>query len=466
MNLYSIESLFNKLDWYIFFLLMLITIISIIWGNKREKAKEKSNAIEHLLMGRRLTLPLFVATLVSTWYGGIFGVASIAFDSGIFNFITQGVFWYATYLIFAFYLIKKIRKTNALTLPDLIGKTFGPRSKQLSAVFNILNLIPIVYAISLGTLISMIFGTGMNVSILLGVFFVTSYSIFGGFKSVVYSDLIQFLVMIISVVFLFVFCAYNFGSKPLMTLPDRYFSILGGHGLFETIAWGLIALSTLVDPNFYQRIFAAKTDAIAKKGIIISTIIWICFDLSLTFGAMYAKALLPLADSSNGYFEFAFRVLPQGLRGFFLAGIVATILSTMDSYLFLASTTVSHDMIKIKNKRYTKPYYYLSFIFIACLSILLANAFDGNIKAIWKTLGSLSAAALLIPVCYSYLWKNKLTDNQFVFTALSAGLLTFVWRLTPMKEQTGMDELYPACFLNILLVLYFHKTNKDANLQI
>ena len=45
-------------------------------------------------MGRQLTLPLFVVTMVATWYGGIFAVNEITFNYGIFNFVTQGVFWY------------------------------------------------------------------------------------------------------------------------------------------------------------------------------------------------------------------------------------------------------------------------------------------------------------------------------------------------------------------------------------
>jgi len=44
---------------------------------------------------------LFVGTLVATWYGGIFGVTFIAFEKGLYNFLTQGVFWYIAYLIFA-----------------------------------------------------------------------------------------------------------------------------------------------------------------------------------------------------------------------------------------------------------------------------------------------------------------------------------------------------------------------------
>ena len=90
-------------------------------------------------MGRQLTLPLFVATLVATWYGGIFGVTQIAFEKGIYNFITQGVFWYFTYIIFALFMVTKIRKFHAVTLPEMMGRLFGPKSEKLSAIFNFFN---------------------------------------------------------------------------------------------------------------------------------------------------------------------------------------------------------------------------------------------------------------------------------------------------------------------------------------
>ncbi len=245
----------------------------------------------------------------------------------------------------------------------------------------------------------------------------------------VYSDLVQFLVMFSSVVFLFIFSFLFFGVRPLQTLPDSYFSLTGGRDLWETLAWGLIALSTLVDPNFYQRAFAAKSPQVAKTGIIFATIIWFIFDVSLTFGAMYAKALLPLSQADHGYFEYAFKVLPQGLRGFFLAGICATVLSTLDSYLFLGGSTIAYDLAP-KKYRGNLALHYLSFLFMAAFAILLATAFEGNIKAVWKTLGSLSAASLLFPVLYGFISKRKLSDIAFVTACLSSAIVVCVWRLS------------------------------------
>ena len=341
----NIGDILSTTDYIVFTLITLSTFAFVIYGNLRKKNDDTDTFLDHMLMGRQLTLPIFIATLVATWYGGIFGVAQISFENGIFNFVSQGIFWYLTYIIFAVFIIKKIKHIDALTLPDLIGKLFGPKSEKLAAIFNVLNLIPIVYTISLGLVIQMIFGLPLITGILIGICFVMSYSFFGGFRAVVYSDIFQFFIMVCSIVLVVMLSYFNYGTEVFSTLPESYFHPMGTFSIFETFAWGLIALSTLVDPNFYQRCFAAKDFKVAKKGIFYSTLIWIVFDLSLTFGAIYAKAIIPEAEPSTGYFIYAIQLLPEGFKGFFLAGICATILSTLDSYIFLAGSTISYDLV-------------------------------------------------------------------------------------------------------------------------
>lgn len=451
----QIIDLISTSDWAVFAVVILLTIASVIWGQlKKDVHSESESFVDLMLMGRQLTLPMFVATLVATWYGGIFGVAQIAFENGIYNFITQGLFWYFAYLIFAFFIIDKISPYKAMTLPDLIGKMFGPKSEKLSAVFNVFNLVPIAYAISIGQLVQMLFGIELTYSILYGVIFVIGYSLFGGMRAVVFSDLIQFFVMCLSVVIIALFSVNIFGVNYLFeNLPSSYFKPLGNYSVSQTFVWGLIALSTLVDPNFYQRAFAAKNFKVAKKGILISTIIWILFDLSLTIGAMYAKAVIPDAQSSQGYLIYAIQLLPNGLRGFILAGICATILSTLDSYIFLAGSTVAYDLMPKKYKSKVIVHH-LSIILVGLISVILAISFEGNIKNVWKTLGSLSASALLIPVMAGHIFKNKFSDNQFIFSSLAGATTTLIWRLTSLKQDFGIDELYVgslACLIFLLL---------------
>jgi len=443
------KTILSRLDWYVFFGVLLLTLLSVIYGQylKKKNHNKKNNDfdfLELLLMGRQLTLPMFVATLVATWYGGIFGVTKIAFEQGIFNFITQGFFWYISYILFAFFIVHKVARYKAVTLPDLIGKMFGPKAGKLSAVFNFFNVLPIVYVISLGLLIQALFGISFIQAMIIGVTVVVIYTLYGGFRAIVFSDIIQFFVMCLGVFLILLFSYKIFGGVSFLkvNLPASHFTLTGGETIATTLVWGFIALSTLVDPNFYQRVFAAKNIKVAKRGILVSTIIWILFDICTTAGAMYARAVIPEAAADKAYLIYALQILPNGIRGLVLAGILATILSTLDSYLFIAGTTISYDLMPKKWKGKVSLYY-LGIIFVGILAILMAIIFDGNIKAVWKTLGSYSASCLLLPVLYGYIFPGKIKDYQFVFASILGIIAVSVWRninLTGFWQN--VDELY------------------------
>ena len=466
----NIQGQLENLDWPIFIIVLLITFGSVIYGGRLRKTShlKKTNQLgllDHLVMGRQLTLPLFVATLVATWYGGIFGVTKIAFNQGIYNFVTQGVFWYIAYLVFALFMVDKIAPYEALTLPNLLEKMFGKKSGILGAFFNFFNVLPISYVISIGLFIQLLFNFSLEQSMLIGIGLVLSYSTLGGLRSVVYSDLIQFFVMCTGVALVFILSISTFGGIDFLktSLPESYFQLTGTNTIATTFIWGLIALSTLVDPNFYQRCFAAKSPKVAKKGIIISTIIWAIFDLCTTFGAMYAKAIIPQAEAGTAYLTYAIQLLPNGLRGFFLAAILATILSTLDSYLFLAGATVGHDLPPKKHQG-KKRLIMLGTIASAGLAYILAIYFKGDIKTVWKTLGSYSAACLLIPVVMGHLLKERISDNHFVLTCLAGVVSTSWWRNT--KHQgfaASVDEIYIGSLTTIIFYFIFYIYSRSFN---
>jgi solute:Na+ symporter, SSS family len=442
------KTILTSLDWVIFSAILLLTLSSVVYGQylKRRNVSKKNEPafLDLILMGRQLTLPMFVATLVATWYGGIFGVTKIAFEQGIFNFVTQGIFWYISYILFAFFITHKIAKYKAITLPELVGQMFGPKSGKLSAVFNFFNVLPIAYVISLGILIQALFGIEIFPAMVIGVSVVIIYTLYGGFRAVVFSDIIQFFVMCLAVFLVLVFSVKLFGGIGFLraNLPKAHFSLTGGEGIATTLVWGFIALSTLVDPNFYQRVFAAKSTKIAKKGILISTLVWVLFDICTTAGAMYARAVIPHAASDKAYLIYALQILPNGVRGLVLAGILATILSTLDSYLFIAGTTVSYDLMpkRFKGKVHL---HHLGIVSVGIIAVLMGVLFKGNIKAVWKTLGSYSASCLLLPVLYGYLFPKKIKDNQFIFAAILGIITVSVWRnITLPGFWQNVDELY------------------------
>jgi SSS family solute:Na+ symporter len=432
-------------DFLIFAFIMVLSAVVVAWGNRLKKnVTEETSLLEYLVMGRTLTLPLFTATLVASWYGGIFGVTEIAFQSGVYNFLTQGVFWYVTYLIFAFFLVDKVRGSQAMTLPELVGKNFGPYSARVAGVFNFFNILPVAYVMSVGLFLQILFGGQLLWCTVIGAGFVTLYSMWGGLRAVVFSDIVQFVVMCASVALVAGVSVAHFGGMDFLHahLPATHFDATGGHSWSETLVWGFIALGTLVDPNFYQKCFAANKPRTAKIGILISTLIWCVFDLCTTLGGMYARAVVPEAQSNHAYLIYALQLLPPGWRGFFLAGVLSTVLSTLDAFFFIASNTLSYDLgpKRFKNKI---AYGHFCTVLVCAFAVGLSLFFSGSVKSAWKTLGSYSAGCLLIPMMIGFWRPGFISDRVFVLGTLSGAVGITYWRLT---EHAGfwanVDDLY------------------------
>lgn len=448
-----IPSYLNILDYLVFFGILAVTLISILYGRRAVRSARSDSYLQYILMGRKLSLPLFIATLVATWYGGIFGVTAIAYEKGIYNFVTQGVFWYVTYLIFAFFILDKFKKTEALTLPEIIGERFGARARRISAIFNLVNVLPISYTIGLGIFIQAISGLSLNMSMFLGITFVCAYSATSGFLSVVFTDVVQFFVMCSAVLMVLIFSVTTYGGLDYLQLqlPNHFFSITGDEGWASTLVWGLIALATLIDPNFYQRCLAARDVNTAKIGILASTIIWCLFDICTTFGAMYAQASMPGLKPNEAYLTYALNLLPNGLRGFFIAGILATILSTLDSYLFIASNTVQYDLRK---SAYTKKGQIIAIFTVGISSIVLANFFEGNIKLVWKTIGSFFSGTLLVPVVLKYFKEDWLDETSFVLATFGSAGAIVLSHLVPFSFfGLPIDPIYVGMLLGTLIIL-------------
>ncbi len=468
LNELKTVSYFHIADWCVFFGVLAATVAAAVYGNRRLKRKQHEktmSVLDYLLMGRQLTLPLFVATLVATWYGGIFGVNEITFNYGIYNFVTQGVFWYIAYLIFAFFIAEKVARYQSMTLPDLTRQMFGQRSATVAALFTFFYITPVAYVLSLGMFLHMVFGIGILPGMALGTLFTGLYTAWGGFRSVVFSDLVQFFVMCNAVLLVAVFSVGTFGGLDFLKahLPASHFTLTGGNSWLNTLIWGFIALATLIDPSFYQRCFAAKNPNVVKKGVLISTFIWFCFDLCTTTGSLYARALLPDAEPGQAYFFYAIQLLPVGLRGFFVAGILAIILSTLNSFLFIASNTLSFDLLRSRFKNVVLSNR-ISIFAVGILAILMAHLFHGSFKEIWLVLGSYFSACLLVPILMGYLSPGRISDNLFVFSSLASAVAMTAWRFVRKHEiLEAVDPFYIGVATG-LIILILCRRSKDENI--
>ena len=452
---YGIESI----------ILLAVYAIVLLAIGLRLRRTVKPQAEEYLLMGRRLSLPAFVATLVSTWYGGILGVGEYSYKHGISNWIVFGLPYYLAAFIFAIFLAKKAQASKALTIPDQLEKVYGRKTAILGSIFVFINAIPGAYVLQVGVLATTMFNIPIELAVIIGAAITVFYVYSGGFKGDVITDVIQFVLMFAGFGILIAFLIPNFGFWDFLSknLPSESITWHGGKPFSYILVWYFIALAALVEPAFYQRCFAAKTPATARNGILISIGFWMIFDFLTTFSGMYARALMPdLADPMTSYPMIGAKILPPILRGIFLLGLFATVMSTADSYIMISGQTLGKDLIGrlLRTKPSDQKIVQLSkygMIVTGVLSVLIALYFKSIID-IWYYFGSLTTASLLIPLFSSYYSNKPMSSRNVAIAMISSAVIVIIWSMPSILFQKpfffGIDPIYPGLLASISIFLY------------
>jgi SSS family solute:Na+ symporter len=411
--------------------------------------KSQSSTSDFLLAGRSLTLPVFVMTLVSTWYGGILGVGEFSYRYGVSNWVVQGVPYYIFAAVFAFLLAKKVRATNLLTIPDKLHQSYDKKTALLGAFLTFILMSPAPYILMLAVLLQLVTGWGLVLCVLIGTVATTAYLFFGGFRSDVNTDVFEFFLMFIGFAVILPFAYQKFGGWEFIQqhVPPQHLTWNGGNSVQFVLVWFFIALWTLVDPAFHQRCYAAKSGDVAQKGILVSIVFWFAFDAMTATAGLYARAALPNLDQPvMAYPMLAEITLPSVAKGLFYIGMLATIMSTLNTLAFVSATTIGRDMIwRYRNEQddsHVNRYTRWGLVGAALLSVILALAIPSVIK-LWYAIGTIVIPGLLVPLVTSYFERWRVTPG-YAFAAMLTGWSTsLAWLLAGWTQELGNADLYP-----------------------
>jgi SSS family solute:Na+ symporter len=420
---------FSNLDIIIivsfFLLLLLVGILS--------SRKTTSSTEDYLLSGRKIGLFLFVLINVSTWYGGIIGVGEFTYRYGLVSWFTQGLPYYFFAFLFALFFAKRIRAASLFTIPDKLEEVYGKKVGLFSALIVFILVSPAPYLLMAANLISIVFNINIIFALIIALILSASYLVKGGFRSNVYADAFQFFVMFAGFIVIVIVSATSFGGFEFLqtNLPSSHLSITGETSPAFILVWFLIALWTFADPGFHQRCYASKSGNIAKKGILISIIFFALFDFLTTTTGLYAKAVLPnLSQPMMAYPLFAEKVLGSGLKGIFYAAMFATIISTLNSFLFLSATTIGRDFIfrinKNSKEEKMKSYTMIGILISGVISICIAYLIPSVVE-IWYSIGSMFIPGIILPVISAYYLKLKISSKLIIAEIVFAVCGSWMW---------------------------------------
>ena len=443
--------------------------LAVLYIGYRAVRKTSSDSTDFLLAGRSLTLPVFVMTLVSTWYGGILGVGEFSYRYGISSWIVQGVPYYLFAGIFAIVLAKRIRATNHSSIPDQLHAVFDRRTALLGSALTFILMTPAPYILMLSVFLEILFGWSMAMSLVVTAIVAVSYLYWGGLRADVETDKFEFILMFLGFAVIIPFCVLKYGGWNFLStqLPPLHLTWHGGNSWQFIAVWFFIALWTLVDPAFHQRCYAAKDGKVAKRGILISIVFWLFFDAMTATAGLYSRAVLPNLESPlMAYPMLAEAVLPPVAKGLFYVGMLATIMSTLNTLAFVSAQTLGRDIVlrwrmgeltgdnrlSDLTTTYTRAGLLVSF----ALAVVLAVAVPSVIE-LWYTIGTVVVPGLLLPLMASYFERLRVSANYAFVIMIVGWMVSSVWLLTGYLGGSmgvypwGIEPMYPGLLASLVV---------------
>lgn len=432
-------------------------VLYLLYAVLRVARRPVTGAVDYLVAGRRLTLPAFVATLVSTFYGGILGVGEYSWRHGLSNWLVFGVPYYLYAAVFAFAFAAKARRSRLLSIPDLFEQRYGRGAALVGAGTVFVMAAPAAYVLMLGVLVQIATGWPLWFTVPLGTLLSVAFVFRGGLKAVVETECVQFVLMFLGFLVLVPVCWFKLGGWDWLSahLPAAHLTWDGGLGWQAVFVWYFIAMSTLVEPSFFQRCYAARDEKVARNGILISIGFWILFDFLTTTSGLYARALLPdLADPVQAFPALAAAVLPGFWQGVFTVGLLATIMSTVDSYAFIAAITLGRDVLgrwrgwdDDRSLRATR--WGLAATAVAAVAMALAA---GSVITLWKVLGSVGTPVLLLPLALAHTGR-RLAGRAVTAAMALAGLAALGWLVLGRGQPwLGVEPIFPGLLVSVLVL--------------
>jgi solute:Na+ symporter, SSS family len=332
-----------------------VTLALGFWVGRGER-----DALDYFLAARNLPWYLIGFSLYASNMSGasFVGLMGAAYQHGMVVFNYE---WTATLvlIVFAVFMLPAFLRAKLFTVPEYLEVRFDRRSRWVYACLTILTLIFIDMAGAIyagGIVMSTMFpGVTLWQASAAMALLAGSYTLFGGLRSVVVTDALQAVLMIVGAALLFFFGLDKVGGwDALMQGLEEAQTRLIQPANDAFLPWPGIAGVVLLgfyywtlNQYFVQRALAARSLEEGRKGALFGGLLKLPNVFLMILPGMIAVVLLPGMDNPDRVFPtLAAKLLPAGLTGLILTALVAAIMSSLDSALNAAASLLTMDFIR------------------------------------------------------------------------------------------------------------------------
>ncbi|WP_462322274.1 sodium/proline symporter PutP [Halochromatium sp.] len=405
------------------------------------------------------------ASDMSGWL--LLGLPGFAFASGIESLWLAGGLLLGTWLNWLL-LARRLRTysveaKDALTIPEFFANRFGDRGHLLQAVAAFFVLLFFLFytssgLVAAGKLFETVFGLDYLIAVIIGTLFIVSYTLFGGFLAVSWTDFVQGLLMAAALLIVPVIAIQSDGgwgemtttlrelNPELLTLwVDKDGQPLTLLAIVSLAAWGL---GYFGQPHILARFQGIRraSDVPTARRIAVS---WTALSLIGAVlvglaGAAYVDNNLggQLTDSETIFMILVDALFHPVIAGILLAAILAAIMSTADSQLLVSSSALAEDLYRQLLRSQASPREVVlvgraAVVLLALVALLLATNPDSTVLGLvayaWAGFGAAFGPVLLI----SLYWR-RMNWSGAIAGVITGGLVVVVWK----QLEGGLFDLY------------------------
>jgi len=413
-------------------------------------AKLRDNSIlQYLAAGRSLSMPAFVATLVSTWYGGILAVGDSVKAFGIGGLLLFGVPYYIFAVVYALFFAERVRQVDQISIPERLGQRWGKSAGLVAAGLIFMLAVPAAHVLMLGTMLHLFTGWSLQPAIVVATIGGTLFLYKGGLLAAVRAGLLAFVMMYLGFFVIAGWCVTHYSASAVIShLTETQKKWDGGVGWLGFLSFFIAASWTIVDPGFHQRVSSARSPSIGKKGLYVCVGFWLLFDiLSITTGLFAISILNPSLSGLEFFPLLGNQILPPGLKAIFFCGLTGTILSAMVGYTLVSGATFGREFLGrlspgMPDER-IKFWTRVGFGASCVLAIGIAFNVKNVVLDLWYAYSGTVVGALLLPVTAVYVSRFRLKAPASWATAsmLGAFITSFAWLLYCKRTQNDNYEV-------------------------
>ncbi|MBR2338022.1 MAG: sodium:solute symporter family protein [Clostridia bacterium] len=310
------------------------------------------NAADFTAAGKQYGTFVIFATLSASFVGGGYssGNAAAAYEHGIGTALTLFGFSVGMLLIGKFLVPGVARFPEARTVGGIVGAAYGQSARRLTGFFSFLCCAGVVGAQmeSIGLVFHSLLGVSARVGTLIGCGVVLLYTTFGGLQSVIFADMLQFLLLAVGMPVLLVLAVIAGGGVGAVydALPKQLLDPLNDSSwpAFVSLFFSMMCGEALAPP-YMQRLLIGKTPKQTARGTMWSGLFSMPFFLVTAGVGLAARALNLTENAASAMPDLIVTLLPVGLRGLLMAAMVSIILSAADGFLNGAAVSLVCDTV-------------------------------------------------------------------------------------------------------------------------